>query len=54
MREDEVGGGELLGDAAGNGVAVDVEKLIVVLVEANGGDNGHEAGVEGVGDGFGG
>ena len=41
------------GQAAGNGIAVNVEKLAVVLVEANGGDEGHEAGVEGVGDGFG-
>ena len=51
--EDKIGGGEFLGQAAGNGVAVDVEKLIVVLVEANGGYEGHEASVEDAGDGFG-
>ena len=51
--EDELGCGEFLGYAACNGVAVDVEKLTVVLVETDGGYEGHEAGVEGAGDGFG-
>ena len=48
--EDEIGGGEGVGDAAGDGVAVDVEEMTVVLVDADGGYQGDEAGVEGAGD----
>ena len=42
-----------MGDAAGYGVAIDVEKLAVALKQADGGDEGDESGVEGAGYGIG-